>query len=400
MMRRTIVLLVAAAIFLAACQPGADPTKQPVSGPPMEGCTVSALLPTPEPTLQALIPAVQPDDHIQGNKQAPISIIEYSDFQCPYCSLLSPVIPQLVEKYPEDVQVIFRHFPLSSHSNALLAAHASEAAALQDRFFEMEKVIFANQAEWAASEAADARAWFVDQAEKLGMDAAKFEADLDSPAVQQRVERNLQEATTAQLPGTPILFINGLPYQSDMSLETLSGIVELFKLAERQYTACPPMVIDPAKTYTATVTTDKGTFKVNLFASAAPLAVNSFVFLARDGWFNGVTFHRVLPGFVAQGGDPSGSGFGGPGYTFINENSSAVFDREGLLAMANSGADTNGSQFFITYAAVEDLNGGYTIFGEVVEGMDVVKSLTARDPSQGGNLPPGDKILSIAITEK
>jgi cyclophilin family peptidyl-prolyl cis-trans isomerase len=104
---------------------------------------------------------------------------------------------------------------------------------------------------------------------------------------------------------------------------------------------------------------------------------------------------------MAQGGDPSGSGMGGPGYAFKNETSSDLsFDREGLLAMANSGPDTNGSQFFITYAPASHLDGSYTIFGEVLEGMDVVKSLTPRDPSQGGALPPGDLIVTITIKEK
>jgi cyclophilin family peptidyl-prolyl cis-trans isomerase len=185
-----------------------------------------------------------------------------------------------------------------------------------------------------------------------------------------------------------------------MTLEALSGLVELFSMADIQYTQCPPMVIDPAKQYEAVMKTSKGEVVLNLYADKAPLAVNSFVFLAQRGWFDNVSFHRVLPGFVAQGGDPTGSGMGGPGYQFQNENLEAVFDRAGLLAMANSGADTNGSQFFITYAETPDLNGGYTIFGEVTKGMEIVESLTERDPSSGAELPDPDLILSIKITEK
>ena len=161
------------------------------------------------------------------------------------------------------------------------------------------------------------------------------------------------------------------------------------------------MVIDPLKQYIATIETEKGDIVLELFPDIAPMTVNSFVFLSRDGWLDGVTFHRVLPGFMAQGGDPSGTGMGGPGYAFKNETSPDLkFDREGLLAMANSGPDTNGSQFFITYGPAEHLNGSYTIFGEVLEGMDVVNSLTPRDPSQGGALPPGDLIIRITIQEK
>ncbi|HNB53730.1 MAG TPA: peptidylprolyl isomerase, partial [Anaerolineales bacterium] len=143
------------------------------------------------------------------------------------------------------------------------------------------------------------------------------------------------------------------------------------------------MIIDPSQTYIATIQTAKGNIVIKLLADKAPLAVNNFVFLATNGWYDKVTFHRVLQGFMAQGGDPSGTGYGGPGYAFQNEDAGLSFDREGLLAMANAGPDTNGSQFFITFGPAEHLDGGYTIFGEVIEGMDVVKSLTLRDPSQG-----------------
>jgi cyclophilin family peptidyl-prolyl cis-trans isomerase len=131
------------------------------------------------------------------------------------------------------------------------------------------------------------------------------------------------------------------------------------------------------------------------------MAVNSFIFLAENGWFDGVTFHRVLEGFVAQTGDPSGTGYGNPGYRFSIETSSdLIFDREGLVAMANSGPDSNGSQFFITYAETPDLNGNYTIFGEIVEGMDVVRSITPRDPQSAPDLPPGDLLISITIEKQ
>jgi cyclophilin family peptidyl-prolyl cis-trans isomerase len=168
----------------------------------------------------------------------------------------------------------------------------------------------------------------------------------------------------------------------------------------RQYDAPPPMTIDPSKAYTATVTMAKGgTFTIQLFPDKAPQTVNSFVFLAREGFFDGVTFHRVLDGFMAQGGDPTGTGRGGPGYMIPNEDSDLTFNRAGLVAMANSGRDRNGSQFFITYAPVERLTGGYTIFGEVTSGMDVVNDLRRRDPDRAPNFE-GDAIETITITEQ
>ena len=168
----------------------------------------------------------------------------------------------------------------------------------------------------------------------------------------------------------------------------------------KQYAAAPPMLIDPNKQYTATVKMAKGgQFVIQLYADKAPITVNSFVFLARQGYFDGVTFHRVLEGFMAQGGDPTGTGSGGPGYEFVNENSDLTFDKAGVVAMANAGPDTNGSQFFITFGPTPSLNGGYTIFGQVTSGMDVVNGLKRRDPNQRPTFL-GDAITSITIAEK
>jgi cyclophilin family peptidyl-prolyl cis-trans isomerase len=168
----------------------------------------------------------------------------------------------------------------------------------------------------------------------------------------------------------------------------------------KQYAYAPPMLIDPHKQYFATVKMAKGgEFFIRLYADKAPITVNSFVFLARQGYFNGVTFHRVLEGFMAQGGDPNGTGAGGPGYEFVNEDNDLKFDKAGVVAMAHAGRGTNGSQFFITFAPQEYLNGGYTIFGQIISGMEVVNSLTRRNPDQNPNYP-GDAIESLTITEK
>jgi cyclophilin family peptidyl-prolyl cis-trans isomerase len=169
--------------------------------------------------------------------------------------------------------------------------------------------------------------------------------------------------------------------------------------ASKQYTSAP-VIIDVKKQYFATFKLAKGgEFVVQLFPDKAPITVNSFVFLAREGFYNGTTFHRVLEGFMAQGGDPTGTGAGGPGYQFKNEDSDLKFDKPGVVAMANAGRDTNGSQFFITFVPVAQLNGGYTIFGQVVSGMDVVNGITRRDPDTSPTFT-GDVIESITIEEK
>lgn len=169
--------------------------------------------------------------------------------------------------------------------------------------------------------------------------------------------------------------------------------------AALRWSSPPTMQIDPSKSYEAVFKTEIGDFRVRLFPEQAPVTVNNFVFLARQGYYDNTTFHRVLPGFMAQGGDPAGTGAGGPGYTFEDEfDSDLQFDRSGLLAMANRGPDTNGGQFFITYAPTPHLNGLHTIFGEVVGGAEVVGNLKPRDPQANPDYQ-GDRLVSIEIIE-
>lgn len=183
-----------------------------------------------------------------------------------------------------------------------------------------------------------------------------------------------------------------LPSEPSGGVPTLIGT--------KQYSSAPPMLIDTSKQYTATVKLTKGgEFVIQLYADKAPITVNSFVFLARQGYFDGVTFHRVLPGFMAQGGDPTGTGRGNPGYSFVNEDSNLKFDKAGVVAMANGGRDTNGSQFFIMFGPDSQLDGDYTIFGQVISGTDVVNAISLRDPDKAPTTP-GDAIESITITEE
>jgi cyclophilin family peptidyl-prolyl cis-trans isomerase len=182
------------------------------------------------------------------------------------------------------------------------------------------------------------------------------------------------------------------------------------------YAQPPPMEIDPNKTYVATIETEKGNIVAQLYADKAPMTVNNFVFLAREGFYDNTTFHRVLPDFMAQAGDPTGTGTGGPGYQFADEFSPDLkHDGPGVLSMANSGANTNGSQFFITFEATPwldayDAQGNlkdcqqpdvscHAVFGRVTEGMDVLESLTPRDPTQNPTFP-GDRIITIRIEER
>lgn len=314
------------------------------------------------------------------------------------------MLARLAERYPNDVRLVYRHFPLDNHDKAPLAAEAAEAAGAQGKFWEMHDLLYAKYTEWSGLSVADFRNRLDGYAAALALDTARFAADLDNGVHTATVKAAYLSATTIGgqgLPYTPFIVINDQPLDDNIPREfwVFDAIVQLELLKDRQFAGAEE-VIDPFKAYTATLRTEKGDIVIELLTEAAPLTVNNFVFLARQGWYDGVTFHRVLPGFVAQGGDPTGTGFGGPGYFVPNEDAGLKFETAGLLAMANSGPDTNGSQFFITLAPTPQLDGGYTIFGKVVEGMEVVLALTPRDPQQNPEAPAGDKILSIIIEEK
>ncbi|MCE5259972.1 MAG: peptidylprolyl isomerase [Chloroflexi bacterium] len=167
----------------------------------------------------------------------------------------------------------------------------------------------------------------------------------------------------------------------------------------KQWPHPPTMVLDPTKTYEAIIHTAKGGINIHLYADKAPITVNNFVFLAREHFYDGVTFHRVIKDFMAQTGDPTGTGRGGPGYLFADEFDVALkHDSEGVVAMANAGRNTNGSQFYITFGPQPHLDGGYNIFGKVVSGMDVLRQISLRDPMRA--VLPGDTINAIEIIEK
>ncbi len=167
----------------------------------------------------------------------------------------------------------------------------------------------------------------------------------------------------------------------------------------KQWPRPPEMGIDPKKKYTATLHTDKGDISLSLFADKTPITVNNFVFLARQGFYDGTIFHRVIANFMVQGGDPTGTGRGGPGYQFKDEfNASLRHNKAGVLSMANAGPNTNGSQFFITHVPTEWLDDKHSVFGQVIAGMDVVNSIPPRDPVNPN--APAVRLNSVTILEE
>jgi len=353
------------------------------------------------------IPPVTEQDHVHGSADASITLIEYADFQCPGCAAMASLRAYLEDIYGDDIQSVYRHFALSFHDKAYVTAEAVEAAGAQDKFWEMHDLLYERQQEWGRlSGDAALQDKMIEYAAELGLDTEQFAQALEDHIYQDRVAADTQDAQQAGLPGTPTYIINGVIYptqQWGLHPVPINAFISLLQLEDRMYTAPPPQVLDPEKDYVATIQTERGDIVIELYDDLVPVNVNSFVFLAQEGWYDGVTFHRVIPGFVAQAGDPTGTGVGSPGYRCDDEIVAGLsYDKVGVVGMASGGPGTSsiGSQFFITFDAISQLDGNYTIIGQVVEGLDVLENLTPRDPSEGVNLPPGDVIETIIIQEQ
>ena len=387
----------ATAPVLHTVAPGGSPT-------PAVGCGVVHAPPTPTPASLGL-PPITSGDYSLGPQDAAATLLAYCDFQSGTCQAYAQILDQLRADRPDDLRIVFRPVPALNYIEQLdktqISVQAALAAGDQGKFWEMRDRLTEKYADWSALSVAQFEGWAAAQAAGIGLDRARFTAAMNSPQMAERARASYEAASRLNL-SIPIAFINGsLQGRAGLSSEGLDATIGLIALGRRQFKSCPPFAIDPARQYTATLHTARGDIVLQLFADKAPLAVNSFVFLARQGWFDGVTFHRVIPGFLAQSGDPSGTGTGGPGYYFANEvRTDLGFEKPGMVGMANSGPDTNGSQFFIVYTPQPRLDGSYTVFARVIEGMQVVESLTPRDALTTPGQPPGDKILSVTIEEK
>jgi cyclophilin family peptidyl-prolyl cis-trans isomerase/protein-disulfide isomerase len=384
----------------------AEPTSTPATAP--GECKVSSQTIFNQKSADAATYApISSSDFIEGPDTAVMTLIEYADFTCPYCSQAAPEIEKFMKAYPNDVRLVYRNLPVG-HTLSQLSIQAADAASLQGKFWEMHDLLFdtTTWSTWDALSTTDFQAWIIKQAATIpGLDVSKFTKDLTSDAVVKMVSDEENAAIASSINSTPSVFVlmDGklffTPSDGVTSYYALSTIFKLWKFENgQQYTSCPPNTIDTSKTYTATLKTTKGDIVINLFASKAPVTVNSFVFLAKNGWFDNAPFFRVIDSFVAQAGDPTGTGYGAPGYEFGDEiDSSLNFDQAGMVGMANAGPGTNGSQFFITLASVASLDGKYTVFGQVTQGLDVLQKITRRDPSSEQSPADPDLIQSVTI---
>lgn len=401
----SILLLAACGSPTATSAPPVTSTSQSqvaaLSPTPLLLC-IDARGPTPAANQPSLFPPVSFQDHIRGEPDAAVTVIMYSDFQCGDCAKVAEALEAARVKYPAELRVVYRHYPLATrYDKALLTLQASEAAHLQGKFWEMHDLLFARQSEWQAMPPEQFKPWLKSQTSALGLDTNRYERDLNSDAVRNAVIAATQASQQYGQVPLPLLLINGEIVKNPYILVNLEQLIHLYALPARQFGACPPFSINPAKTYSATLKTSRGDITVRLFADKAPNTVNNFVFLAQNGWYDNVPFHQVVPGALALTGDPSGTGMGNPGYFIPDEiNPSLQFDRAGMLAMFNVGPGSNGSQFFITLGPQPDLNGRYTVFGEVTSGLDLLSGFAPRNPGLMASPNEPEMLLTVIIEER
>lgn len=405
---RKISALIFLSLLITACT--AAPVSPVVTAPAVPSliiptppaCTTILAEPTPGADTPSLFPAESEEDHVRGAEIPIMTIMEYSDYQDLRSGLFAEVVDRLLEEHPDDVRVVSRIFPLISiNDKAALAAQAAQAAQEQGKFWEMHDLLYGGQENWVKLPVEDFTQWIYAQASALEMNVDQFKVDLNRADIVARIQQAWEDGQKMGLPGTPLVLINGQIYAGPRDYSSLNDILQLILLGKRQFTSCPLVTVQRNKQYIAALHTEKGDILIQLFADKAPITVNSFLFLARQGWYDDITFHRAIPDLFAQTGDPSGTGKGNPGYYIITEfDPTLKFNKPGRVAMVNSGPDTSGSQFFITFAPAAQYDGQYTIFGEVLSGMEVLEALTPRDAQPGTETPPGDKLLSVTIEEK
>jgi cyclophilin family peptidyl-prolyl cis-trans isomerase/protein-disulfide isomerase len=384
----------------APSTPDTDPT-EPVTPPTPSGPATCEVFTLP---VESRIPSVTEDDHVKGPEDAEITFIEYADFQCPACSGLHTLSEYLTDRYGDQLRFVYRHLPLVSiHDKAIITAEATEAAAAQGKFWEMHDLLYEEQQEWNGLSEEDLVDKLIEYAGELELDTERFEEELAEHIYREQIMADYEAYQEYGQMATPTYVVNKIfyPTQEFGGFGRLEAFLALVLMQDDMYDSPPSQVIESGKDYTAIIKTTKGDITVELFADQVPTNVNSFAFLAKEGWYDGLDFFYVDHEQVALSGDPTNSGAGLPyaGYYCTDETvSDYSFDEVGLLALYTPAANRNSSSFFITYAPQPDFTGNFTIIGRISEGMDVAESLTQTQPGPD-QLEP-DAVETIVIEEK
>jgi cyclophilin family peptidyl-prolyl cis-trans isomerase len=306
------------------------------------------------------------------------------------------VLEQLLKEFPNDLRAVFRHFPLPSHPNSLLATQAAEAAGMQGKFYEFSDLILSQQATWSPMDSVAFETWLVSQAEPLGLNKDQFITDMKSAAVVQKALDYQKQASEAGVSYTPFIMVNGRIWEG-IDLPNMRILIKLLREEKNLFKECPTTVIEAGKQYTATIETELGNIVIKLQTDKVPLSANAFVWLVQQGWYDNTSFFNVIRGDptqveVALTGDRTETGYGTAGFNISPEIVPDLkFDKAGMVGFVN------GSQLFITYGPLANMDGRYTVLGEVIEGMDVVQKLAVTPIDSAGNLAPGTKITKVTI---
>lgn len=378
------------ATSITAAQLGPTSTPKPATPTQIPG--------PPTPTVRPLDPVTE-QDWIRGPIDASISFLEYCDFQSPPCADLYENLEALRAMHPDQIQLIYRQFPLLVlNDKAGLAAELALAADAQGAFWEMHDLLLSQQQTWSDSTGDQFIEWAIQTSNSIDLDGDQIGSDLRNGVYSQAAEDAFTQGISSGLPGTPFLLLNGEWFRASPTLTNLEAAIRLELLGEIQYEQPPEFEIDAGSLYYAHLRLNTGEVVIQLFPESAPVTVANFVFLARQGWFNDTIFHRIVPDRFVEGGDPSATGLGGPGYFLPDElDPNLQFDRPGRIAMANAGPDTNGSKFAITLLAMPEWQGSRTIFGQVIEGLSLLSNLNERDPLDDLLTAPQVKIIEVEI---
>lgn len=322
-------------------------------------------------------PRTTEHEHFKGNADATVTVVEFSDFQCPFCARFAKTTFFEIEQAyidTEEIKFVFKHFPIGSHPYAQKAAEAAECAADiggEEKFWELHDRMFEENAFLSASNVKRF-------ARETGLNET-FDLCLDSGAMHSRVLEDMQEGTQMGVRGTPAFFVNGEMISGAQPFDIFKSVIDRKMTEARSAESVNKEGDNMGENRHAIIETEKGDIEIELYEQRAPLTTKNFIDLAESGFYDGLTFHRVIRDFMIQGGDPNGDGTGGPGYTIKDEFHPELKHERGVISMANSGPDTGGSQFFITEAETPWLDGKHSVFGKVLRGMDIVVTIEEGD---------------------
>lgn len=400
--------ILAMGALLSGCQttPAApSPTPLHRTAPalgPTSTATLSSFAPgtptTPTPSL-APVPTPSDRDWQRGPASAPVTLVAYMDFQCVPCNAAARAMTRTYHRHPDQVRQVYRPFPLSKvEDKSDLAAEVAEAAGRQGAFWPMHDLLVDRYDEWRALDPDAFLAWSMQAAQSLGLDQPAFEEAMHDPKLASQIADRYAESRASGIPGAPFVLLNGRPFILAVDEIQLEAAVRLGILQTKQYAAYPQIDLQPGSDYLASLQTNLGEIQIQLYAGTAPLAVNSFMHLAQQGWYTGTGAYQVVSGQWVGLGDPSWTGLGDAGYHTPREiDATRNFDRTGMVGVIPTGPDINGSRFFVSLRPLPKYDETHTVLGRVTQGLEILSSLRARSPLDDLLTTPELIIQSIRI---